>query len=85
MSRCIYKIGGSLKTPEGMTPITPRSFVVHPPGEAHAYTNGPERTLLLRVRYGKDMVSRHKEWTSNPAWKSRKEDQEYFAQTHPGS
>jgi mannose-6-phosphate isomerase-like protein (cupin superfamily) len=43
-------------TPGGKVPITPGSFVVHPPGEHHEYTNGPNRTLLFRVRYGKDMT-----------------------------
>ena len=55
-----FKGGGSMKTPEGTLPITPGSFVVHPPGELHEYINGPERTMLFRVRYGKDMISRQK-------------------------
>ncbi|MFC1872938.1 hypothetical protein ACFLYV_04420 [Chloroflexota bacterium] len=48
---------GSMKTPEKTVPITPGSFVVHPPGEWHEYTNGRKRTLLFRVRYGKDMTA----------------------------
>jgi quercetin dioxygenase-like cupin family protein len=75
-----FQGGGSMKTPEATILITPGSFVVHPPGELHEYTNGPERTLLFRVRYGKDMVSRHKAWPSNPTWKPRQEDLEYFAE-----
>ena len=35
-------------------------LVVHPRGELHEFTNGPERTILFRVRYGKTMVSRTK-------------------------
>jgi quercetin dioxygenase-like cupin family protein len=75
-----FQGGGSMKTPEGTLPITPGSFVVHPPGELHEYTNGPERTLLFRVRCGKDMVSRDKAWPSNPNWKPSKEDLEYFGE-----
>ncbi len=48
-----FQGGGSMKTAEETVPITPGSFVVHPPGEQHEYTNGPKRTLLFRVRYGK--------------------------------
>ncbi len=69
-----------MKTPEGTIPIAPGSFVVHPPGEVHEYTNGPERTLLFRVRYGKAMISRAKAWPSNPDWKPKTEDLEYFGQ-----
>ena len=38
-----------------------RFFVVHPAGESRK-CQGPERTLLFRVRYGTDMVARHMEW-----------------------
>ena len=55
-----FQGGGSMKTPEKTVPITPGSFVVHPPGERHEYTNGPKRTLLFRVRYGKDLASQNK-------------------------
>ena len=43
-----------MKTPEETIGVTPGSFVVHPPGELHEYNNGPERTLLFRVRYGEN-------------------------------
>ena len=43
-----FQGGGSMKTPDGTIAITPGSFVLHPPGEVHEYTNGPERTLLFR-------------------------------------
>jgi quercetin dioxygenase-like cupin family protein len=56
-----FQGGGSMKTPDGTVAITPGSFVLHPPGEDHEYTNGSERTLLFRVRYGDDMVSRHRD------------------------
>ncbi len=55
-----FQGGGSMKTSEKTVPITPGSFVVHPPGEQHEYTNGPRRTLLFRVRYGKDLTSQNK-------------------------
>lgn len=54
-----FQGSGSMKTPEETVPITPGSFVVHPPGEWHEYTNGLKRTLLFRVRYGKDLVSQN--------------------------
>ena len=52
-----FQGGGSMRTSEETIPITPGSFVVHPAGELHEYTNGPERTLLFRVRYGKNLAS----------------------------
>lgn len=52
--------GGTMRTDSGTEEIVPGSFVVHPRGEFKQFTNGPERTLLFRVRYGEDvrMVSR---------------------------
>jgi quercetin dioxygenase-like cupin family protein len=74
--------GGRMRTPEETVDVTPGSFVVHPPGELHEYENGPERTLLFRVRYGRDTVSRHADWRGKPNWQQRPEDAEYFRQ-HP--
>jgi quercetin dioxygenase-like cupin family protein len=54
-----FQGGGTMKTAEEIVPIKPGSFVVHPAGEKHEYTNGPMRTLLFRVRYGKDMASQN--------------------------
>ena len=62
----------------------PGSFVVHPPGELHEYINGPQRTLLFRVRYGAAMAGRTQEWPSNPGWRPRSEDIEYFASRPAG-
>ena len=45
-----FEGGGVMKTPDRTVDIKPGGFVVHPPGEVHEYTNGPERTLLFRVR-----------------------------------
>lgn len=51
---------GTMKTDSGTAQIVPGSFVVHPPGEFKKFTNGGERTLLFRIRYGPDvrMVAR---------------------------
>jgi quercetin dioxygenase-like cupin family protein len=72
--------GGTMRTPESTVPVTPGSFVVHPPGELHEYANGPQRTLLFRVRYGADMLTRHMDWRGNPAFKQSAQDAEYFRQ-----
>jgi quercetin dioxygenase-like cupin family protein len=77
-----YTGGGTMRTPERTVEVTPGSFVVHPPGELHEYANGPERTLLFRVRYGADMLSRHVDWRGRPDWKQKPEDAAYFQQ-HP--
>jgi quercetin dioxygenase-like cupin family protein len=47
--------GGNMRTDSQTVEITPGSFVVHPHGEFHQYTNGPTRTLLFRIRYGPDV------------------------------
>jgi len=74
--------GGEMWTPTQTVDVVPGAFVVHPPGELHEYRNGPARTLLFRVRYGADMASRHFNWPSNPDWKQKPADAEYFRQ-HP--
>jgi len=76
--------GGRMRTPDRMIDVTPGSFVVHPPGELHEYENGGERTLLFRVRYGKDMAARHADWRGKPNWKQRPEDVQYFRQKSAG-
>ncbi len=75
-----FEGGGVMRTPVQTIEITPGSFVVHPRGELHEYANGPQRTLLFRVRYGADMSTRTKEWPSNAAWAPRPEDAAYFRQ-----
>jgi quercetin dioxygenase-like cupin family protein len=74
--------GGTMRTPKETVAVTPGAFVVHPPGEVHEYENGPERSMLFRVRYGADMASRHCEWRGNPDWKQSPEDADYY-QRHP--
>jgi quercetin dioxygenase-like cupin family protein len=73
-----FEGGGTMRTPEETVTVKPGSFVVHPPGELHEWITGPERTLLFRVRYGGDMSGRTKEWPSNPDFRPRPEDVEYF-------
>ena len=74
--------GGTMRTPKETIVVAPGAFVVHPPGEVHEYQNGPERTMLFRVRYGADMASRHWKWRGNAAWRQSAEDAEYY-RTHP--
>jgi quercetin dioxygenase-like cupin family protein len=45
-----FEGGGTMRTPSATIAIEPGMFVVHPRGELHEYINGPERTLLFRVR-----------------------------------
>jgi quercetin dioxygenase-like cupin family protein len=79
-----FEGGGTMRTPAESIAVTPGSFVVHPPGELHEYANGAHRTLLFRVRYGADMVSRHLSWRGRPDWTQREVDVAYFRQ-HPES
>ena len=73
-----FEGGGVMNTPDESIDVVPGSFVVHPPGELHEYVNGNTRTLLFRVRYGTDMVSRVKNWPSNEEWEPTDEDTTYF-------
>jgi hypothetical protein len=71
-----------MRTPERSVAVTPGSFVVHPPGEVHEYANGPQRSLLFRVRYGTDMRAHHIDWRGNPSWTQSQEDADYY-RSHP--
>lgn len=74
-----YSGGGKMNMSDGsVVDISPGGFIVHPPGELHEYVNGPDRSLLFRVRYGGDKKSRTKNWPSNPDWKQNPEDSKYF-------
>lgn len=77
-----FEGGGTMRTPEETIEVKPGGFVVHPPGELHEYVNGPQRTILFRVRYGGDKAARVAEWPSNPEWTPSESDEKYFA-THP--
>lgn len=77
-----FQGGGVMRTSSGDVAVRPGSFVVHPRGELHEYINGPERTLLFRVRYGDDMSTRSKDWPSNPDFQPRPDDAAWFA-AHP--
>jgi quercetin dioxygenase-like cupin family protein len=74
--------GGVMRTPAGEVAVRPGCFVVHPRGELHEYVNGPQRTLLFRVRYGGDMSTRSKDWPRNPGFEPKPEDTAFF-QAHP--
>ncbi len=74
-----YQGGGVMNTPDRSVDVKPGGFVVHPPGEVHEYVNGPERSMLFRVRYGPDMASRTKGWPSNPNWQPTEADKAYFS------
>jgi quercetin dioxygenase-like cupin family protein len=73
---------GIMRTPKETVAVTPGSFLVHPPGEVHEYENGLGRTMLFRVRYGTDMLSRHLAKRGVPGWTQSAEDAEYYRQ-HP--
>ncbi len=73
-----YLGGGTMTTPDGTIEVKPGAFIVHPPGEVHEYANGPERTLLFRVRYGADMAARMVDWPSNGEWQATPADIDYF-------
>jgi quercetin dioxygenase-like cupin family protein len=77
-----FEGGGTMRTPQETIAVVPGAFVVHPPGEVHEYENGPQRTLLFRVRYGADMVSRHVTWRGHPGWTQSAEDADYYKK-HP--
>ncbi|MEJ2375287.1 MAG: cupin domain-containing protein [Pseudolabrys sp.] len=72
--------GGTMRTPRETETIEPGGFAVHAPGEVHEYENGPERTLLFRVRYGADMRAHHCAWRGNPDWRQSAKDEEYYRQ-----
>jgi quercetin dioxygenase-like cupin family protein len=76
--------GGTMRTPSGDVAVRPGCFVVHPRGELHEYVNGPERTLLFRVRYGEDMSTRSKDWPTNVAFRVKPDDSAFFAKYPDG-
>ncbi len=74
-----------MRTPDRTVEVKPGGFVVHPPGEVHEYENGPQRSLLFRVRFGDDMVPRFIDWRGNEDWKQTDEDITYFRQHSAGA
>lgn len=73
-----FEGGGIMRTLDQEVEVKKGGLVVHPKGELHEFTNGPERTILFRVRYGDAMTSRTKDWHTNPAWQPNDEDHAYF-------
>jgi quercetin dioxygenase-like cupin family protein len=80
-----FEGGGTMRTPDTNARVVPGAFVVHPPGEVHEYANGPQRTLLFRVRYGTDMAARHLDWRGHAGWKQSAADAEYYRLNPPRS
>jgi len=74
--------GGVMRTPQESVQVAPNGFVAHPPGELHEYENGPQRTLLFRVRYGPDLGTRTIAWRGNDAWTPSALDLAYLDE-HP--
>jgi len=70
--------GGKMRTPERTVDIVPGGFVVHPGGDLHEYINGPQRSLLFRVRYGTAMTSHAASWNTKPEWIQKDADAEFF-------
>jgi quercetin dioxygenase-like cupin family protein len=77
--------GGIMRTPTETAEIAPGSFVAHEPGELHEYENGPQRSVLFRVRYGSDMTGRSIEWRGARAWRQSSDDARYFRENPPSS
>ena len=73
-----FEGGGIMRTAEASVVIRPGSFTFHPPGEVHEFLNGDTRTILFRIRYGGDKISRHKSWDSNSKWKQCLADKTFF-------
>ena len=49
-----FEGGGKMRTPRETVDVVPGSFVVHPPGELHEYTNGSNRKVPSDVLGGLD-------------------------------
>jgi quercetin dioxygenase-like cupin family protein len=78
-----FQGGGTMRTPEAAVDVTPGAFIAHPPGEVHEYSNGPQRTLLFRVRYGTDMAARHLDWRGHAGFTQSAQDAEYYRLNPP--
>ena len=75
--------GGTMRTLEREVAVTPGAYIVHPPGELHEYVNGPQRTVLFRVRIGEAMISHHIDNRGIEGWAQRPADAAYFADNPP--
>ena len=74
-----FEGGGVMRTSEASFEIKPGSFTFHPPGEIHEFLNGDTRTILFRIRYGGDKISRHKSWNGKSNWEQRLSDKAFFS------
>jgi len=77
-----FEGGGVMRTPTRTVDVKPGAFVVHPRGELHEYINGPQRSLLFRVRFGDDFSTRSKDWPTNKEFVAKPEDAAFFRE-HP--
>jgi quercetin dioxygenase-like cupin family protein len=75
--------GGTMRTPSEAVVLAPGSLVVHPRGELHEYENGPERSVLLRVRFGEDVAGFEVASRGDPSWRQRERDAQYFRLNPP--
>ena len=80
-----FEGGGVMRTPERTVDIVrDRSWSTRPASCTNTRM-APKRTLLFRVRYGEDMVSRFIDWRGHAGWQQSAEDAEYFRQHPDGS
>jgi quercetin dioxygenase-like cupin family protein len=77
-----FEGGGTMRTPTQAIAIEPGAFVVHPRGELHEYVNGPQRTLLFRVRYGDAMP--HQRMAEQPRLEAAPRGSRIFSEKHWG-
>ena len=73
-----FEGGGTMRTPDKTIAIEPGAFIVHPRGELHEYINGPQRTVLFRVRYGEGCPAAPRNGRATPPGSRAPEDVEYF-------
>ena len=71
--------GGVMRTPDATVDITPGSFVVHPPGELHEYTNGagPHDPVPRALRRG--FLDPHQGLAEQSGLAGAAEDAAFFA------
>ena len=76
-----YTGGGVMRVPGSQSvEVIPGAFVVHPPGELHEFTNGAQRSLLFRVRYGADLSARTVAWRDQHDWEPDELDLKYISE-----
>jgi quercetin dioxygenase-like cupin family protein len=74
--------GGTMRSPSESVALECGALVIHPPGELHEYENGSGRSVLLRVRFGRDLTGYESERRGDATWLQPDRDAEYFRR-HP--